>query len=85
MSTAPGATELTRMPCGPFSIAAVLVRPTTPCFAATYAGVVGCGRKPDTEEMLMIEPPSPWAIIWRSSYFCVSAVTLKSTAMSRSQ
>jgi YidC/Oxa1 family membrane protein insertase len=32
---APGATEFTRIPSGPFSMAATFVIPTTPCFAAT--------------------------------------------------
>lgn len=31
----PGHTALTRMPCAPYSIAAVRVSPTTACFAAS--------------------------------------------------
>jgi hypothetical protein len=59
VSIAPGATVLTRIPNGAFSSEATFVRPITPCFAAVYAALWGCGRNELTEPMFTIEPPSP--------------------------
>lgn len=40
VAMAPGATQLTLIPESPSSVASVLVRPSTPCFAAQYADCV---------------------------------------------
>src|SRR3546814_13894791 len=53
----PGCTELTRMPSGPRSMAAVFESPRRPHLLATYAPPDGSPTIPALEEMLMIDPP----------------------------
>ena len=53
----PGPTLLTRMPCAAYSSAAVLVIPTTPCLAATYATDCAKPTEPRIDAMLTIDPP----------------------------
>ena len=65
VSIAPGHTVLTRIPSGAFSSDATLVRPITPCLAAVYAALFGCGRNELTDPMFTIAPPSPCDSIWR--------------------
>src|SRR5680860_1109456 len=57
VSIAPGWTELTRMPDGPGSNAAVLVRPRTANLLDTYAPVAAAPAMPLIDEKLTIEPP----------------------------
>ena len=56
VKTQPGAIALTVTPVCAVSRAATLVRPTTPCFEATYAALLIDATRPWTEEMLMIRP-----------------------------
>ena len=58
----PGPTLLTRMPCGAYSIAAVLVMPTTPCLADTYATDCAKPTDPRIDAMFTIAPPPPASI-----------------------
>src|SRR6185437_11036624 len=55
-STEPGQMAFARTPCGPSSIASVLVRPITAHLAATYGARSPIPCWPAVEEMLMIEP-----------------------------
>src|SRR6185437_8426177 len=55
-STEPGQTAFARTPCGPSSIASVLVRPITAHLAATYGARRPIPCWPAVEEMLMIDP-----------------------------
>ena len=54
--TQPGAMALTVTPVSAVSRAATFVRPTTPCFEATYAALFTEATRPWAEEMLMIRP-----------------------------
>src|SRR5512143_3861345 len=62
VNTGPGAMQLTRTPSFAWSIAMACVRPITAAFEVEY-GVRPRGRRALRDEMLMIEPPSPEAII----------------------
>src|SRR5258705_98704 len=59
VSTPPGFTQLTRMPCGPCSWATERVKATTPALQAEYT----CGPRPPTspatDAVEMMEPPVP--------------------------
>ena len=59
VSTTPGHTSLTRIPVRAYSIAAHLVRPTTPCLAAVYAGMECDATSPAAEAVLTIAPVNP--------------------------
>jgi hypothetical protein len=52
-----GPTALMRTPSAACSRAAALVKPTTPCLEATYAGEFSIPTLPRTDAMLTIEPP----------------------------
>ena len=56
VSVEPGQTALTVMPAVPSSLATLRTRPTTPCFAATYAEIDGCPPSPAAEAMAMTRP-----------------------------
>ena len=84
VSIAPGATALIRMPEPAYSIAAVLVIPTTPCLVAVYTDCFGSGRKEFVEAMLTIAPP-PRSSMARISYFRQRKIDLRLTATSRSK
>lgn len=62
VATPPGATALTRMPCGPYMKAADLVRPRTPCLETVYAVPEELPRSAASEATLTIEP-APAAIM----------------------
>src|SRR5262249_33972574 len=53
----PGWTELTRMPDGPRSFAALFVKPRTAHFDVAYDDNPTMPRNPAIDEMLTIEPP----------------------------
>ena len=63
VATAPGPTPTTLMPCGPSSMPAVRVSIRMPPLDRQYGVLPGMGQSSCTEVMLMIRPPSPWAII----------------------
>jgi hypothetical protein len=46
-----GPLRMIRSPAGPYSAAAFLVRPTTPCFAAVYAPLPGAATAPWIDAM----------------------------------
>src|SRR3546814_8557791 len=56
--TPPGQTALTRMPRGPNSSAAACVAATTAAFDIAYSPQPGVPRIPESEDVLMIDPPS---------------------------
>jgi hypothetical protein len=58
----PGPTALMRTPSAACSREAAFVRPTTPCFDATYVGEFCMPTLPSTDDMLIIEPPPAWDI-----------------------
>src|SRR3954451_24575919 len=62
VNTGPGAMQLTRTPSFAWSIAMAWVRAITAPFEVEY-GVRPRGRRALRDEILMIEPPSPEAII----------------------
>src|SRR5215469_17055145 len=66
-----------------YSRAAVLVRPTTPCLAATYAEEVGRPASPAIEAVLTIDP-RPCACICGNSCLMHSHTPLRLTAIMRS-
>ena len=68
MRTQPGAIALTVTPVSAVSRAATLVRPTTPCFEATYAALLTEATRPWAEAMLMIRPQSRASIPGRTSF-----------------
>ncbi len=53
----PGWIDITRMPNGPSSSAALLVRPRTPHLEAVEAPIDACPINPAVEEIVMIAPP----------------------------
>ena len=63
MFTSPGLTELTRMPCGPWSIASARVMLTTAPFEAQYEIAWPPPLRPQPEPVLTIEPPPSAAMI----------------------
>jgi hypothetical protein len=62
VSTAPGHSTLTFTPCSAASGRKVVLSPTTACFEAAYATVIGVGARPAIEAVLTI-CPCPWATI----------------------
>ena len=56
-STAPGAIEFTRTPCGPHSIARHLVNMSTPALAAQTCACIGIGVNACIAEIFTIEAP----------------------------
>ena len=57
VSTYPGATALTRIPCSAHSTASVLVNDPIPAFATAYGRRPGHAKSLATELMLTMEPP----------------------------
>ena len=55
----PGASTLARMPAAAISIAMARVKPMTPCFAVTYASLLGTASTPACDEILTITPERP--------------------------
>lgn len=64
-------TALIRTPCGPYSLAALLVSPMTACLEARYGARPGPPIRPPMEEQFTMEP-APWMRIWRSSCFMLA-------------
>lgn len=54
----PGQKQFTRMPLLPYSLAALLLIPTTACFAAEYEAFFDLPVSPAIELALTIDPPS---------------------------
>ena len=78
-----GPTALMRIPSAAWSCAAAFVRPTTPCFAATYAEIAGNATCDMTLAMFTIEPP-PAARITAISWRMQVKTDVRLTAMTRS-
>ena len=77
VSTAPGPTPTTSTPCGASSTPAVRVSIRMPPLDRQYGVLPGIGQSSWTEVMLMIRPPSPWAII------CLAAIWVPKKALFR--
>ena len=77
VSTAPGPTPTTRTPWGASSTPAVRVSMRIPPLDRQYAVLPGIGQSSWTEVMLMMRPPSPWAII------CLAAIWVPKKALLR--
>src|SRR4051812_32421602 len=84
VNTGPGAMQLTRTPSLAWSIAIAWVRPMTAAFEVEY-GVRPRGRRALREEILMIEPPSPEAIMAGTAYFDIHIMLLTLTVIVSSQ
>jgi hypothetical protein len=85
VSIAPGQTALTRMPSWAYSIAAVRVRPMTPCLLALQGEAFGEPRSASVDATLTIAPPSPCARIAGISARIASQVPRSLMATIRSQ
>jgi len=57
VSTAPGQTELTRMPSGPSWAHTARVKPSSPALEAQYAGRFGLPTRPSIDEMYTMAEP----------------------------
>src|SRR5438034_1097090 len=77
-STAPGAIELTRTPCGPHSMARHFVSKSTPAFAAQTCACKGIGVNACVAEMLIMEAPGRL----RCSYTARHVLNVPSKSMS---
>src|SRR6185436_3593430 len=78
VNTGPGAMQLTRTPSFAWSIAIACVRPMTAALEVEY-GVSPRGRRALSDEILMIEPPSPDAIIAGMANFDIHIMLLTLT------
>ena len=81
VATAPGPTPTTVMPCGPSSTPAVRVSMRMPPFDRQYGVLPGIGQSSCTDVMLMIRPPSPWAIICLAASWVPKKALLRLIAM----
>ena len=80
---APGQMALMRTPLCAFSSAAVLVRPSTPCFDAQYGDRPGEAITPAPDEVLTMAPP-PCSTMCAISCFMHRNTPVRLTAITRS-
>ncbi len=67
VGTSPGATALTRTPCGPPYIAAPRMTPSTPCLDDSYGSRSWLPRRLAIDAVRTIAPPAPCAAYWRKA------------------